>query len=147
MKINACYEVIETHDPQGEGIVSDEIIYLTAKKARKDCPIPLRRVTFVRKEDQKQLVFITNDLKRTAVDIAALYKQRWQIELFFKWIKQNLKIKRFLGRSENVVLIQVLVAMIAYLLLKLAQLSSCCTSSLQKIGADPCELNQPPLDF
>ncbi len=134
MKTNARYEVIETHNAQGEGIISDEIIRLTAKKAQRDCPIPLRRVTFVRKEDQKRLVFITNDLERTAVEIAALYKQRWQIELFFKWIKQNLKIKHFMGRSENSVLIQVLVAMIAYLLLKLAQLSNYCTTSLQKIG-------------
>ncbi len=134
MKTNARYEVIETRDALGDGIVGDETIHLTAKKARRDCPIPLRRVTFVREEDQKQLVFITNDLERTAVEIAALYKQRWQIELFFKWIKQNLKIKCFLGRSENAVLIQVLAAMIAYLLLKLIQLSNYCASSLQKIG-------------
>jgi putative transposase len=79
-------------------------------------------------------VFISNDLTRSAEDIAALYKQRWQIELFFKWIKQNLKVKRFVGRSENAVLIQVLTAMIAYLLLKLIQNSTSWPCSLQKIA-------------
>ena len=76
-------------------------------------------MTFIRTTDNKKLVFISNDFERTAEEIAALYKQRWEIELFFKWIKQNLKIKRFMGRNENSVLMQVLVAMIAYLLLRL----------------------------
>jgi putative transposase len=134
MKTNACYEVVEKLTAQGEGIMGDELIQLSSIKAQKDCPITLRRVTFTRSEDQKQLVFITNDLKRSAEDIAALYKQRWQIELFFKWIKQNLKIKRFIGRSENAVMIQVLVAMIAYLLLRLTQLAGYSRLSLQKIA-------------
>ena len=68
----------------------------------------------------------------SAEEIAALYKQRWQIEFFFKWIKQNLKIKRFVGRSENAVKIQVLVAMIAYLFLRITQIVEGCTVSLQK---------------
>jgi len=89
--------------------------------------------SFCRKEDGKILVFVTNDMTRSAKDIAELYKQRWQIELFFKWIKQNLKIKCFLGRSENAVMIQVLVALISYLLLKLVQLNGRCQLSLQKI--------------
>ena len=108
MKSSACYEVVETLQAIGDGILSDEIIRLTSDKARKTCPISLRRVTFLREEDQKVLVFITNDMDRTAEEIAALYKQRWQIELFFKWIKQNLKIKRFIGRNENAVWIQIL---------------------------------------
>ena len=84
----------------------------------------MRRVKFCRKEDGKILEFITNDMTGSAQEIADLYKQRWQIELFFKWIKQNLKVKTFIGRSENAVMIQVLVALITYLLLKLAQLGS-----------------------
>ena len=155
MKSNALYDVIETCEPEGEGIISDEIIKLSSEKAKKDCPISLRRITFVRKEDQKTLVFITNDMTRTATEIAELYKQRWQIELFFKWIKQNLKIKRFLGQSENAVLIQVLVAMIAYLLIKLVELSYKTAFSLQQIARiisvnltsrQPilCLLNPPP---
>ena len=134
MKSNARYEVIEELSAQGEGVVSDELIRLSSVKAQKDCPITLRRITFKRSEDQKQLVFISNDLKRSAAEIAALYKQRWQIELFFKWIKQNLKIKRFIGRSENAVIIQVLIAMIAYLLLRLTQLAGYSTLSLQRIA-------------
>lgn len=134
MKSSACYEVIETLKATGNGILSDEIIRLTSDKARKTCPISLRRVTFLREEDQKVLVFISNDMARTAEEIAALYKQRWQIELFFKWIKQNLKIKRFIGRNENAVWIQILVAMIAYLLLKRAQQSSFSSLSLQQIN-------------
>lgn len=134
MKKNALYEVVEFRTKKSDDILSDEVIRLTSEKAKKDCPIPLRRITFRRKEDKKILVFISNDLKRSAEDIAALYKQRWQIELFFKWIKQNLKIKTFLGRNENAVLIQVFTAMIAYLLLKLIQLKSLCAFSLQEIA-------------
>jgi putative transposase len=64
---------------------------------------------------------ITSDLDRKAIEVMALYKQRWEIELFFKWIKQNLRLKRFIGTSKNAVKIQVLVAMIAYLLLRLVK--------------------------
>lgn len=133
MKSNAVYEVISSCNVMGD-ILADEVIHLTAKKAKKDCPVALRRITFRRAEDQKVLVFISNDLTSSAEDIAALYKQRWQIELFFKWIKQNLKVKRFIGRSENAVLIQVLTAMIAYLLLKLIQNSTQWPCSLQQIA-------------
>ncbi len=103
-------------------------------RQKKTDPTLLRRITFRRPEDQKILVFISHDLTRTATEIADLYKQRWQIELLFKWIKQNLKIKKFIGRSENAVLIQVLTEMIAYLLIKLVQLKNKTSLSLQKIA-------------
>ena len=134
MKTNACYDVIETRVTHSNQVRSDEVIRLSSAKAKVDCPIPLRRIVFERAEDKKVLVFITNDLDRSAEEIADLYKQRWQIELFFKWIKQNLKIKRFFGRSENAVMIQVLAAMIAYLLLKLIQIGLYSCFSLQKIA-------------
>ena len=134
MKTNAVYDVVEIRDAEGDGVLADEVIRLTSSKAKKDCPIPLRRITFCRAEDQKLLVFISNDLDRSAAEIASLYKQRWQIELLFKWIKQNLKIKQFLGRSENAVHIQVLTAMISYLLMKLVQLGGYCHLSLQQIS-------------
>lgn len=134
MKTNAVYEVVETREITGEHILEDQIIRLSSAKAKKDCPMNLRRVTIRREEDDKVLSFITNDLERTAQEIADLYKSRWQIELFFKWIKQNLKIKRFLGRSENAVKVQVLVAMIAYLLLRLTQIMSHSKLSLQQIA-------------
>lgn len=116
MKKNACYEVLETHPVEGN-ILFDQRIRLNSKKGQ-NCPVLLRRIHFVRKEDEKEIVLITNDLKRSAKELTGLYKQRWEIELFFKWIKQNLRIKRFLGTSENAVKIQVLIAMIAYLLLR-----------------------------
>jgi putative transposase len=133
MKKDAVYEVVKLRNSEGENIVSDEVIRLSSKQAKKDCPTDLRRVTFYREEDKKTLVFIMNDLTRSATEISKLYKQRWQIELFFKWIKQNLKIKKFLGRSENAVLIQVLTALISYLLIKLVKLKSKTKLSLQEI--------------
>lgn len=134
MKSSARYAVLKKHTAEGLGILSDETIELSGKRARIDCPTPLRRIRFIREEDQKILVFITNDFDRSAVEIAALYKRRWQIELFFKWVKQNLKIKKFLGRSENAVRIQILSAMITYLLLKLMQLAGQFSMSLQKMS-------------
>jgi putative transposase len=77
-------------------------------------------VTVVR-EDGKTLDLLTNDLEADARQIAALYQARWQVELFFRWVKQNLRIKRFLGTSEHAVKLQILTALIAYLLLRLAQ--------------------------
>jgi len=74
----------------------------------------------VRLDTGRKIELVTNDLDAPAEEIAALYKQRWQIELFFKWIKQNLKIKHFLGTSENAVKIQVYVALIAFLILRAA---------------------------
>ncbi|MDQ7057425.1 MAG: IS4 family transposase [Ghiorsea sp.] len=119
MKSTTRFEVAEVLKASGKGVLKDELIHLSSTKAKKDCPCILRHIRFLREEDGKELSFITNDLKRTAVEIADLYKQRWQIELFFKWIKQNLKIKRFLGTNENAVRTQIIIAMISYLLLKL----------------------------
>lgn len=133
MKTNTCYQVVETKLAVGIGVLADEIIRLSSAKGKKHCPINLRRVTFIREEDQKELVFITNDLSRSAVEIAALYKQRWEIELFFKWIKQNLKIKRFISQNKNGVMIQVLIALISYLLLKLTQLTYLSKQTLYQI--------------
>jgi len=76
----------------------------------------LRRIVIARPDKKTPIVLVTNDKKRTARQIGALYKQRWEIELFFKWLKQNLKLKKFLGRTENAVKIQIYCAIIAYLL-------------------------------
>ena len=69
----------------------------------------------------KKIKIITNNFKMKASELAALYKKRWQIELFFKWIKQNLKIKKFFGQNENAIKIQIITAMIAYILLKIIE--------------------------
>jgi IS4 transposase len=81
----------------------------------------IRRVIVNRPDKSTPLILVTNDFERSAEEIAALYKKRWDIELFFKWIKQNLKIKRFIGRSENAVKTQIYTAIISYLLLQLHQ--------------------------
>jgi len=79
----------------------------------------MRRVR-LKRDNGVVLTLVTNDLDRPAVAIAALYKTRWQIELLFRWIKQHLKLRRFLGRSQNAIRLQVIAAMIAYLLLRIA---------------------------
>jgi len=129
MKTNALYEVTARRSVAG-AVLADETIQLTSAQG-KHYHGALRRVVY-RREDDKVLVFITNDFDRSAQAIANLYKQRWQIELFFKWIKQNLKIKRFLGTSQNAVQIQVIIAMIAYLLIRLVQQSFPNSLSLQE---------------
>jgi IS4 transposase len=82
-------------------------------------PMPLRRIT-VKRENGDTITLLTNDLERTAVEIAALYKGRWQIELLFRWIKQHLKIRKFIGTNANAIRLQLLAAMIAYVLLRIA---------------------------
>lgn len=99
------------------GILSDEIVIFGDYFAMKKYPNKLRMVRYWDKENKKEYIYLTNNLELTAKQIADIYKERWQIELFFKWIKQNLKIKTFLGTSRNAVLSQIWIAMIYYLLL------------------------------
>lgn len=104
----------------GDGfkILEDAEVVLTSKGDSR-LPIPLRRIK-VKRDKGGTITLITNDLDRTAVEIAQLYKTRWQIELLFRWIKQHLDIRKFLGVNENAIRLQVLAAMIAYLLLRIA---------------------------
>ena len=116
-KKNACYTVIKRRSAsRASGITSDQTIRLTGTKADQ-CPILLRRIGYRDPETGKHYVFLTNAFQLSASTIAAIYKERWQIELFFKWIKQNLKIKSFLGTSRNAVMTQIWVAMCMYLLI------------------------------
>jgi len=134
MKSNAKFEVIEELAVTGDGVLNDQLINLSSPMARKQFPKILRHVCFRREEDGKVISFVTNDMKRSATAIADLYKQRWQIELFFKWIKQNLKIKRFIGTSENAVKTQIMIAMIAYLLLGMVRKLMPTKRSLQQLA-------------
>lgn len=123
MKETAKYEVVETHGvPQNRGILRDETIRLSGVHAKvnaqKKCPYPLRRIVVWDEENERELVFLTNHLEFGATTIASIYKERWQIEVFFKTLKQTLKIKSFVGTSENAVRIQIWTALIALLLLK-----------------------------
>jgi hypothetical protein len=101
----------------GTGVVADQIVELREAGSKKKYPARLRRIVFIDPETNKRLVFITNNLFLPANIIAALYKARWRIELFFKWIKGNLRIKSFLGHDENAVKIQIWVAIVIYTLL------------------------------
>lgn len=117
LKRNARYRVKKRlRADRSLGITSDQIIQITGNRA--DCiPILLRRVRFVNPEDGHAYVFLTNIMHLSARQIADIYKERWQVELFFKWIKEHLKIKSFLGTSKNAVLMQIFIALCTYLLL------------------------------
>jgi hypothetical protein len=98
------------------GVICDQSVLLTVPKSAEDYPDKLRRVRYHDAETNKTLVFLTNNFLLPAITIAQLYKQRWQVELFFKWIKQNLRIKNFYGTSENAVKTQIWIAVSIYLL-------------------------------
>ena len=116
-KTNMVYEVIGQQEfTEGTGVVSDELIALTGTTSNYDYPEALRMVKYYDIKQDKLYTFITNNFKLAAKTIAYIYKERWQVELFFKWIKQNLKIKSFLGTTENAVMSQIWVAMITYLI-------------------------------
>lgn len=116
-KTNIDYTVVGQHPISGKGVLSDEHIFLRGQMTKAKYSKELRLIRYYDEEREKMLTFLTNNFKLAATTIAHIYKSRWQIELFFKWIKQNLKIKSFLGTSKNAVLTQIWVAMCYYLLL------------------------------
>jgi hypothetical protein len=140
MKTNLNFRITGQHDKANmkKGVLADEIIELTGWSTRKKYPKKLRMVTYLDNETGGDYTFITNNFKLSASTIAEIYHQRWQIELFFKWIKQNLKLKTFIGTSRNAVLWQVWVAMIYYLLLSyikfLSKISLTITELCGRIG-------------
>jgi putative transposase len=104
----------------GDGFrVLDDTEVRLATQGRRKLAIPMRRIR-IKRDEGGTLTLITNDLRRPAVEIAALYKGRWRIELLFRWLKQHLKLRQFIGRSENAIRLQIVAAMIAYLLLRIA---------------------------
>jgi len=132
-KKNALYKAIQRHPVnKKQGLTSDQTIVLTGVKSDL-CPYPLRRIGYRDPETKKHYVFLTNNFRLSAKTIAGIYKERWQIELFFRWIKQNLKIKAFIGNSRNAVLTQIYVALIAYLLLCYLKFLSRIAVSLQNL--------------
>ena len=119
LKDNAAYEVLaEGVVPENRNIRSDQLIQFTGEKAQRDCPFPLRRVVIWDTVNDREIVLLTNQTEFGSTTIAAIYKDRWEIELFFKALKQNLKVKSFVGTSENALRIQIWTALIAILLLK-----------------------------
>lgn len=119
LKEGTAYELVEQRDvPQNRSILADEIIRLTSPKGQEACPDLLRIVVVWDAEQEREIVLLTNHLDFGATTISAIYRDRWQIELFFKALKQNLKVKTFIGTSENALRIQIWTALIALLLLR-----------------------------
>ena len=134
LKTNAKYRMIERRPVlQGKGLTSDQTIEFTGPRVSKKCPVRLRRVGYRDTQTGKHYVFLTNNFKLAAKTIADIYKARWQVELFFKWIKQNLKIKSFVGTSKNAVMTQIWIAMCAYLLIAFLKFQSALTKSMQQL--------------
>lgn len=115
-KKNLKYKQISWKRRLPKNVLSDSIIEFTVYKSSKDYPIPLRRVVYHDEEQDREFVFLTNDFELPALVVAELYRNRWSVELFFKWLKQHLKIKKFWGTSENAVRIQIYCAIITYCL-------------------------------
>jgi putative transposase len=125
-------ETVAETDGDGFRIMADEEVRL-ASKGNSALPMPLRRIA-IERHNGKPLAVLTNDMTRSAVEIALLYKTRWQIELLFRWIKQHLELRRFLGNNDNAIQLQIIAAMIAYLLLRIAARLNALTLSALRLA-------------
>jgi putative transposase len=134
LKTNAKTRVVSRRPVLScKGLTSDQTIEFTGAQTAKKCPVQLRRIGYRDSETGKHYVFLTNNFKLAAKTIADIYKARWQVELFFKWIKQNLKIKSFIGTSKNAVMTQIWIALCVYLLLAFIKFQSNLKKSMQQI--------------
>ncbi len=134
LKTNAKHQVVERRQVlKSKGLTGDQTIEFMGLQTAKKCPIRLRRIGYRDPETGKHYVYLTNNFALSAKTIADIYKSRWQVELFFKWIKQNLKIKSFVGTSKNAVLTQIWIAMCAYLLIAFLKFQSALYKSPQQI--------------
>ena len=134
LKSNAKTRIVSRRTVlSGKGLTSDQTIKFTGAQTAKKCPVQLRRIGYRDPETGKHYVFLTNNFKLAAKTIADIYKARWQVELFFKWIKQNLKIKSFVGTSKNAVMTQIWIALCVYLLLAFIKFQSKLKKSMQQI--------------
>ena len=133
-KSNLQYRRVYSHPvDKTTGLRCDQTIMLTGTQPSQDYPIQLRRVKFYDAKHDKLFVFLTNNFDLPALTIADLYRSRWQVELFFKWIKQHLRIKRFFGTSENAVKTQVWIAIAVYVLVAIIKKRMNCEASLYTI--------------
>ncbi len=134
LKSNTKFKVISRQPVlKNKGLTSDQVIKFTGLKSAKECPVKLRRIGYRDKQTGKHYIFLTNNFKLSAKTIADIYKARWQVELFFKWIKQNLRIKNFVGTSKNAVMTQIWIAVCVYLLLAFIKFQSKMKKSMQQI--------------
>ena len=136
LKSDAVYRIVDIRAvPAGGNVLIDELIELDSIQGRRECPHTLRRVVVWDEVNARSIMLVTNHLGFAGSTIGRIYKERWQIELFFKALKQNLKVKTFVGTSENAVKVQIWTALIALLLLKLMQLRSSFGWSLSNLAA------------
>ena len=136
LKDNAVFEIVEERDvPKNRNVIKDQIIFFPGQGPKESEEYYFRRVEIWDDEKKESIVFLTNNKEFGATTIAAIYKDRWQVELFFKALKQNLKIKTFLGSSANAVWTQIWTALIAMLVLKYLQLMSTFAWSLSNLVA------------
>lgn len=147
-KTTLAYDVQRRVAHYNSLVVADETIILARQPGRKYTK-PLRRIEIFDPDKGRELAFISNDFERSPEQLAALYKRRWQIELFFKWLKQNLKIKRFLAKNPKAIRLQIITALIAYVLLKKLHQANRITIPLKRIAAlttnylfNLCDINQ-----
>ena len=134
LKRGARYRVVARRAvDQEQGLSSDQTVELSSAKAKKSCPIHLRRIGYRDPQTGKQYFYLTNHFGLSAKTIADVYKSRWEVELFFKWIKQNLKIKTFLGTSKNAVMTQIWIALCVYLMLAFLKFQPGITKTAQQI--------------
>jgi hypothetical protein len=136
LKDNADYIVLEQHPVlANKHILSDQTIMFASAKAQTNCPFPLRRIVVADPDTGESIALLTNHFEFAASTIGAIYKDRWQIELFFKALKQNLRVKTFVGTSENALYIQIWTALIAMLLIKFMQFKAAIKWSLSNLVA------------
>lgn len=134
LKSNAKSRVISRRSVLADnGLTGDQTIEFTGIQTAKKCPVPWRRIGYRDQETGKHYVFLTNHFNLCAKTIADIHQARWQVELFFKWIKQNLKIKSFIGTSKNAVMTQIWIALCVYLLLAFIKFQSRMRKSMQQI--------------
>jgi putative transposase len=134
LKSNARHRVVHRHSVlKDKGLICDQTIEFTGTQTSKKCPIQLRRIGYRDAVTGKRYTFLTNNFKLSARTIADIYKARWQVELFFKWIKQNLKIRSFIGTSKNAVMTQIWVALCVYVLLAFLKFQSQLAKSMQQL--------------
>lgn len=133
LKTNIKYHLMENYNVNEKGVISDQRMVLMGCDTLENYPEDVRLVTYYDEETNKTYQFFTNNFDLSAATIAEIYKARWQIELFFKWIKQHLKIKTFFGTSKNAVLTQIWIAMIYYLLLSYIKKKTRFKASLLKL--------------
>lgn len=134
MKKNVVYDTVAIHPADGACVLSDETVVFTSRWAKGGFHEELRLITFYSPDNNETYQFLTNNFELDAATIALLYKYRWQIELFFKWIKQHLRITTFYGTSGNAVMIQIYVGYITYCMLALAADAQQFKGSLYELG-------------